>query len=130
MIRDLDKRLRKLESRLRRQLSEEERFSRKLVSFLMTAIGHYLGDLKPNDPLVAGYARALGYEYKHETVDALRHNQPDFEERWARVTHKLFMKFGVDLSAADDREFREALRRMYAGLPESRRKGVPIPKYA
>jgi hypothetical protein len=122
MIRDLDKRLRKLE---RRELSKEERSSRKLVSFLMTAIGHYLGDLRPNEPLVAGYARGLGYDYERETVDALR--QSDFEDRWARAARKLFMKFGVDLSTADDGEFREALRRMYAGLPESRKEGVPIP---
>jgi hypothetical protein len=130
MIRDLNKRLRKLESRLLRELSEEERFSRKLVSFLMTAIGHYLGDLKPNEPLVAGYARALGYASERLQFHAHTHNQPDFEDRWARAARKLFIKFGVDLSTADDGEFREALRRMYAGLPESRKEGVPIPKSA
>jgi hypothetical protein len=127
MIRNLDKRLRKLESRLPREESEEEQFASALVPFLATAIGHYLGDLKPNEPLEAGYGRALGYEHEHEVVDAMRHNVLDFEHRWARAKRKLFMKFGVDLSTADDGEFKEALKRMHAGLPESRKERLPIP---
>jgi hypothetical protein len=127
MIRDLNKRLRKLESRLPREESEEEKFTRALVPLLATAFGHYLGDLKPNEPLEAGYGRALGYEHVREVLDALRHNQPDFEDRWARAKHELFMKFGVDLSTADNGEFKEALKRMHAGLPESRKARLPIP---
>jgi hypothetical protein len=126
MIRDLDKRLRKLESRLPPEESEEERAARKLESFLMTTIAYYLGDPKPNEPLVDGYQRALGYKYDREFVDGLKHKGPDYEHRFVGAKRRLFMKFGVDLSTADDGEFREALRRMYAGLPESRRQGVPI----
>jgi hypothetical protein len=134
MIRDLDKRLRKLESRLPPEESEEERAARKLESFLMTTISYYLGDPKPNETLVHGYRRALGYEYDSEFVDGLKHKGPDYEHRFVDAKRRLFMKFGVDLSTADDTaeegEFIEALRRMYAGLPESRKEGVPIPKSA
>ena len=130
MIRDLDKRLRKLESRPPPEESEEERAARKLESFLMTTIAYYLGDPKPNEPLVDGYQRALGYGYDSEFVDGLKHKGPDYEHRFVDAKRRLFMKFGVDLSTADDGEFREALRRMYAGLPESRKEGVPIPKSA
>jgi hypothetical protein len=57
----------------------------------------------------------------------MKHKDPDYERRFVGAKRRLFMKFGVDLSTADDGEFREALRRMYAGLPESRKEGVPIP---
>jgi hypothetical protein len=118
MIRDLDKRLRKLESRLPPEESGEE----KLERFLMTTIAYYLGDPKPNEPLVDGYQRALGYEYDSEFVDGLKHKGPDYEHRFVDAKRRLFMKFGVDLSTADDTaedgEFAEALGRMYAGLPE------------
>jgi hypothetical protein len=132
MIRDLDKRLRKLESRLPPEESAEERAARKLEWFLIDTIGYYLGDLKPNESIVAGYARALEYKYEREVIDAMKHKDPDYEHRFVDAKRRLFMKFGVDLSTADDTaeegEFSEALRRMYAGLPESRKEGVPIPK--
>jgi hypothetical protein len=134
MIRDLDKRLRKLESRLPPEESAEERAARNLESFLITTIAYYLGDPKPNEPLDQGYQRALGYKYDREFLNGLKHKDPDYEHRFVDAKRRLFMKFGVDLSTADDTadegEFREALRRMYAGLPESRKEGVPIPKSA
>jgi hypothetical protein len=134
MIRDLDKRLRKLESRLPPEESAEERAARKLEWFLINTIAYYLGDPKPNQSLEAEYARALEYKYEREVIDAMKHKGPDYEHRFVDAKRRLFMKFGVDLSTADDTaedgEFAKGLGRMYAGLPESRKQGVPIPKCA
>jgi hypothetical protein len=126
MIRDLDKRLRKLESRLPPERSEEEKNKSALFLFLTAAIGYYLGDPKPNEPPVAGFSRALGYERSGDLLDAIKENNPEFHQRYARAQRKLFMKFGVNLSTADDGEFKEALKRMHAGLPESRKERLPI----
>jgi hypothetical protein len=126
MIRDLDKRLRKLESRLPPEESEEEKIKSALFLFLADAIGYYLGDPKPNEPPVAGYTRALGYERSDDLLGAMKDNDPELARRYARVQRKLFMKFGVNLSTADDVEFKEALKRMHAGLPKSRKERLAI----
>jgi hypothetical protein len=126
MIRDLDKRLRKLESRLPPEQSEEEEFKGALFLFQVAAIGYYLGDLKPNEPPMAGFSRALGYERSGDLQDAMKKNLPEFNQRYARAQRKLFTKFGVNLSTADGKEFSEALKRMHAGLPESRKERLAI----
>jgi hypothetical protein len=130
MIRDLDKRLRKLESRLPPEESEEEKFTSALVVFLMTAIGYYLGDLKPNEPPVAGYARALGYEQR-EFLEILKlvasgGKDPDYDQKYALAHRKLFGKFGVDLDTSPWKKTEEALKRMHAGLPESHKERLAI----
>jgi hypothetical protein len=128
MIRDLEKRLRKLESNLPPpERSEEEKSTSALVLFLRNAVGYYFGDPKPNEPLMAAYARALGYERSGELVDALKkkasgRNDPEFDEKYARANRRLFAKFGVNLKTAGGSKFSEALKRMHAGLPESYKK--------
>jgi hypothetical protein len=123
MIRDLDKRLRKLESRLPPEQSEEEKSKRALVLFLMNAVGYYFGDPKPSEPLVAAYARALGYEHEGKLRDALKKkasggNDPEFDEKYARANRKLFAKFGMNPKTGGGRKFSDAVKLMDAGLPE------------
>jgi hypothetical protein len=130
MIRDLEKRLRKLESRLPPEESEEEKIERALFLFLMDAIGYYLGDPKPNEPPVAGFSRALGYEQR-EFLKILKPiasggKDPDYDQKYALANRKLFAKFGVDLDTSDWKETVEALTRMHAGLPESRKERLAI----
>jgi hypothetical protein len=131
MIRDLDKRLRKLESRLPPERSEEEEFKSEFQSLLMYAVGYYFGDPKPDEPPVAAFARALGYEHR-ELLDALKKkasggNDPEFDEKYARANRRLFAKFGVNPKAAGGREFSEARKRIYAGLSESYKKRLATP---
>jgi hypothetical protein len=133
MIRDLEKRLRKLESRLPPpERSEEEKSKSDLALFLMDAVGHYFGDPKPNEPPVAAYARALGYEHQGKLQDALKKkasggNDPEFDEKRARANRRLFVKFGANPKTASGRELSEALKRIDAGLPESYRKRLATP---
>jgi hypothetical protein len=61
MIRDLEKRLRKLESKLSPpERSEEEKSMSAFFCLLVAAVGFYFGDPKPGEPPVAAFARALG----------------------------------------------------------------------
>ena len=75
-----------------------------LYSFQAHAIGHYLGDPRTDEAPITAYARALGYEHG-ELLKALKeiasgHEDPNYDE-------------------AENGEDIEALKRMYAGLPES-----------
>ena len=63
MLRELQKRLSKLESRRPRQQSENEIMRRSIELLLVHAIGYYLGDPNPREAPIAAYARALGYEH-------------------------------------------------------------------
>jgi hypothetical protein len=97
----------------------------------MDAVGYYFGDPKPNEPPVAAYARALGYEHR-ELLDALKkkasgRNDPEFDERDARANRRLFAKFGVNLKSANGRELSEALKRIHAGLSESYKERLATP---
>jgi hypothetical protein len=141
MIRDLEKRLRKLESNLPPpERSEEEKSKSDLALFLMYAVGYYFGDPKPyyfgdpkpNEPPVAAYARALGYEHQGKLQDALKNkasgrNDPEFDERDARASRRLFAKFGVNLKSANGRKFSKALKRIHAGLSESYKERLATP---
>jgi hypothetical protein len=132
MIRDLDKRLRKLESRLPPERSEEEKSTSAFKSLLMYAVGYYFGDPKPGEPPMAAFARALGYERAGELGDALNikasgRNDPEFDEKYACANRKLFAKFGVNPKTAGRRKYSEALKRIHAGLPESYKERVATP---
>jgi hypothetical protein len=122
MLRELDKRLRKLESRVPRRPTENETIRRSLELLLVSAIGYYLGDPNPREAPIAAYARALGYEHG----DLLRvlkeinsgHKDPNYNERHRLAIRRLFSKFGVNFDEAKNGEDVEAFKRMYAGLPE------------
>ena len=123
MLRELDKRLRKLESRIPRQQTETETINESVAFFLVHAIGHYLGDPRAREAQIAAYARALGYEHG-ELLRVLKeiasgHEDPNYDERHGLAIRRLFSKFGVNYDEAENGEDVEAFKRMYAGLPES-----------
>jgi hypothetical protein len=114
MLRNLHKRLQKLESGLLAELEKEEEFARYFALFLLDAFGHFLGDPKPSDAPGAATARALGYQHEDEW-----HTDPEFDEKYVRAGCKLFAKFGVDLETADGQAIAAAAKRIYAALPAS-----------
>jgi hypothetical protein len=94
-----------------------------LYSFLARAIGHYLGDPRTDEAPVTAFARALGYEHS-ELLRVLKeiasgHEDPNYDERHGLAIRRLFSKFDVNFDEAENGEDIEALKRMYAGLPES-----------
>jgi hypothetical protein len=97
MLRDLQKRLRKLEGNRPPQQAEEEKYANALFSFIRTAIEYYLGDPRPEEAPIAAYGRALGYTYK-EVLDALNlavrdGSNLELPERHANARSRLFAKF-------------------------------------
>src|SRR6516165_782884 len=129
MLRELQKRLRKLESRRPPQETEDERMWLSLYSFQAHAIGHYLGDPRTDEAPITAYARALGYEHG-ELLKALKeiasgHEDPNYDERHGLAIRRLFSKFDVNYDEAENGEYIGALKRMYAGLPESGRTLFP-----
>ena len=122
MLRELDKRLRKLESRIPRQQTETETINESVAFFLVHAIGHYLGDPRAREAQIAAYARALGYEHGElirVMEESISRPDPNYDERHRLAVDRLFSKFGVNFDEAENGECVEALKRMYAGLPES-----------
>jgi hypothetical protein len=94
-----------------------------LNSFLLDAIGYYLGDPKPNEALIAATARGLGYEHQGEFLKVLNASpstgRDQLNEKYARANRELFAKFGVNLGEAKSKDVIEALKRMYAGFSDS-----------
>jgi hypothetical protein len=124
MMRDLQRRLRKLEcNRPPPQQTEEEEKENALFLFLLNAIGYYLGDPKPHEALIAATARGLGYEHQGEFVKVLKAGPStgcnQLNEKFARANRELFAKFGVNLGEAKWKDVIEALKRMYAGFSDS-----------
>jgi hypothetical protein len=128
MMRDVQKRLARLERNRPPQQTQKEKDAEALSSFIDTAIGYHLGEPKSSEAAVEAFGRALGYTYK-EFLDALKLEErqgsnPELSERYARVRSKLFAKFGFDLHEAklrDDAvwyEFIEILKRMHASMSE------------
>src|SRR6516165_12206434 len=115
MLRELQKRLRKLESRRPRQQTEDEGIHRSLELLLVHAIVYYLGDPRPSEAPIAAYARALGYEHGEllrvlkETTSGRK--DPNYNERHGLAIRRLFSKFGVNFDEAENGEYSGALKR-------------------
>ena len=127
MLRELQRRLRRLECNRPQQQTEEEKVSNALFKFIMTAVGYYLGDPRPEEAPSAACARALGYAHEGELQNAIKGaasegSNPELSERLARARSKLFAKFGFNLDEAnmgDDAvwyRFTEILKRIHAGM--------------
>src|SRR6516165_8057074 len=103
MMRDLQRRLRKLEcNRPPPQESEDERKVSALVCFITLAIGFYLGNPREAEAAFAAYARALGYEHQGEIIKSTGRMEefvdgPELAERHAQAQNRLFIKFDLKL---------------------------------
>jgi hypothetical protein len=120
MMRDIERRLRKLESQVLRQPTEQEKQEKIVQScqkFLVCAVAYYLGDPTPEGAPIEAYGRALGYPNPHEFRKAWDANDPDLYERDRLARIKLLAKFGVSWEHERE-EISEAFKRMEAGLPE------------
>lgn len=128
MLRELQKRLRKLESsrpRRRPELTEKEKAAKYAKYLLWFAIAEYLGDPNPGEAPVAAFARALGYEHR-DILGVLKriasgHKDPNYNEKYALAIRQLFSKFGVNFDKAENGEGFEALKRMDVCLSEDYR---------
>lgn len=104
--RHLQARLKKLEARLPRRSAEQDRKIAFLGWLLILAIGYYLGDPQPNEPINRAYARALGIE----EGGSLLTSYPQAQDR-------LWAKFGVSRNDGWDRRI-DALKRIVAGFSD------------
>jgi hypothetical protein len=117
MTRDIERRLRKLESLVPPQPTEEEKTARRLQRFLLCAVAYHLGDPTPEGSVMEAYRRALGYPHSYEFRKALEAKDPEFFERDRLARIKLLAKFGVSWEHERE-ELLEAFQRMEAGFPE------------
>src|SRR5262245_58598777 len=117
MMRDIERRLRKLESQIPRQPTEQEQIVERLQRFLFCAVAYYLGDPTPEGSVMEAYGRALGYPNSHEFRKAWDAKDPDLFQRDRLARIKLLEKFGVSRER-ESVAIAAALRRMEAGLPE------------
>src|SRR5262245_46649606 len=117
MMRDIERRLRKLESQIPRQPTEQEQIVERLQRFLFYAVAYYLGDPTPGGSVMEAYGRALGYPNSNEFRKAWDAYDPDLQERMRLAKGKLLERFGVSVQHEWE-EIIEACKRMHAGLPE------------
>ena len=100
MTRDIRQRLQKLEARVPRQPTEQEKNMAASRVFLRFAVAYYLGDPAPDggpeESPADAYARALGYPSSYEFRKACEANDADLSERMpGPANSKLLAKFGV-----------------------------------
>jgi hypothetical protein len=124
MMRDLEKRLRKLESRLP-PLPDAHVCQMEGIQWF--ALAYYLGNPSRDEEPFAAFARALGYANESQLNSALDDNAvPSWRvrDRFYLAWGKLFAKFDVDcdVRSFDPNKLLEALERMEAGLPKSYKK--------
>jgi hypothetical protein len=93
MTRDIERRLRKLESLVPPQPTEEEKTARRLQRFLVCAVAYHLGDPTSGGSVMEAYRRALGYPHSYEFRKAIDAKDPEFFERDRLARIKLFAKF-------------------------------------
>ena len=119
MMRDLERRVRKLESILPPLLDGDVSW---MFGVLWFAVAYYLGNPSPDDKPVAAYARALGYANESELNSAMHKNYRDLSNRVYRAEDKVYAKFGIYIDSLDDDDLKKhaiALARMATGLPQS-----------
>jgi hypothetical protein len=81
MLRSLDKRLRKLESRLLTEQDKDEEFGLYFQLFLLGAFDYYFGDRKPSEGPEVTTARALGGEHEDEFKQTIKEQpHPEIDE--------------------------------------------------
>ena len=118
-MRDLGRRVRKLESTLPPLLTPEVS---RMFGLLWFAVAYYFGDPSPDEEPFAAYVRALGYANESELNNAMVHNYRDLSNRAYSAEDKICAKFGIhipSLENSDSEKLFEALKRMEAGLPRS-----------
>ena len=118
MTRDLRKRIKKLQSQIPPQPSEQDITGQGLQRFLVFAIAYYLGEPTEEDTIASACARGLGYARPFEFRNALERNDAGLSERYALANTRLFAKFGVSTDDDGDAIW-EAFDRMACGLPQS-----------
>ena len=121
MTRDIRRTLQKLESRVPRQPTEQEKIMELHTDFLRYAVAYYLGDPAPDggpeESVADAYARALGYPGSYEFLKACDANDVDLSERICLANSKLLAKFGVSWDHDWD-AIVDAYKLMEAGFSE------------
>jgi hypothetical protein len=115
--RDLEQKLRKLESRFPQQPTQLDKEFECFVWFRKLAVAYYCGDPGPEDSIAEAYQRALGYPNSYEFREALVAIDSDFGERATAAEDRLLKKFGVSWKSKIS-ELLEAFKRMEAGFSE------------
>ena len=119
MMRDLQRRVRKLESILPPMLNGEVSW---MFGVLWFAVAYYLGNPSPDDKPIAAYARALGYANEFDLNSAMEKNDRDLSNRVYRAEDKVYAKFGIHTESLEDSDSKKlaiAIVRMEIGLPQS-----------
>jgi hypothetical protein len=124
-IRNLDRRLKRLEAQMPRTPDEQRQAVRKSSRYMkiltMCAIAQYFGNPQPHDSMMTGYARALGYQSTFEYQKAAQENYPEHQVRVIEASIRVFAKFGLDLAEMgeeDGLKFAQAMNGMESGLCE------------
>ena len=116
MMRELQKRLRKLELIMPRQPDEYMCWACALEWF---AVAYYLGDPSPDEAPFAAFARALGYAGERELNKSMTYRPHALVRSFLAAKNKLLAKFGVSGTSHQAIALWQALKRMEAGLPNS-----------
>lgn len=87
-----------------------------LLSMKICVIAHHLGGVQPEEPVMAGYARALGFENPNELQrePGASENIPRHEAAMAR----LFAQHGVDMAATSWEQQADTFDTLLATLPD------------
>jgi hypothetical protein len=113
--RNIQARLKRLEARVPPRLTNLDNATRYLYRVRAFAISYYLGDPQTDEPPVAAYARALGFEGQ---AQLLKTPPQMIAQRESTALDRLLAQFGVSRNDEWD-ALADAFERMADGLSES-----------
>jgi hypothetical protein len=90
-----------------------------MTRMMMLLLAVYLGDLEAHEPIIEGYARALGYAKAADLNRDIRYECAAAGERHATAAQGLFTSRGLNPAAMTDAQFGEVIGALVEGLEPS-----------
>jgi hypothetical protein len=128
MTRDLERRIRKLESSLPPLLTADVSW---MFGVLWFAVAYYFGKPSPDEKPFAAFVRALGYADRDELNHAMLREYREVAIRICSAEAKVCAKFDIDIPSleyerCDVEKLLKALNRMEVGLPRPYRDQLKV----
>jgi hypothetical protein len=118
-MRDFNRRLQAVESRLGGHEPPCGRGLDDLTRLKLLLIAVYLGDLHAGEAPIQGYARGLGYANARELDHDIRHDCAAAGERHAAAMQRLFTSRGLDPDIMTNTQFGEVVGALVEGIDPS-----------
>jgi hypothetical protein len=115
-----EKRLRLVEARIAPASPAADAAWNPFARLMLVLIAYHLGGLRPEESIMGGYSRALGYQRSGEIARLRTGNLTEITNRHEAAVTRLFASRGYDLDAPDDETFVAVMQGLIDVVPRER----------